>query len=90
MKNINKKVMLGVIAALGLSTSAHATGITTGNLSATTTAASPQVSNINAPPAAIIRLDVGGAAYLNTTSPLSVTITVDTATPSVTVGTAAD
>ena len=76
--------------ALGLSTSAHATRITTGNMSATTTAASPQVTDVNATPAAIIRLDVGGAGYINTTSPLSVSITVDTATPSVTVGTAAD
>ena len=90
MKNINKKVMLRVIAALGLTTSAHATRITTGNMSATTTAASPQVSEVNATPAAIIRLDLGGAGYINTSSPLSVSISVDTATPSVTAGTAAD
>ncbi len=82
--------MLGMIAALGLTTSAHATRVTTGNMSATTTAASPQVSEVNATPAAIIRLDLGGAGYINTSSPLSVSITVDTATPSVTVGTAAD
>ena len=88
MKNI-KSLMLGAVLVAGLSTSAHATRITTGNLAATTTAASPLVSNISATPAAIIRLDVGGASFINTSTPLSVTITVDTSTPSVTVGTAA-
>lgn len=34
-----------------------------------------------------IRFNVGGAKYINTTSPLSVSITVDTLTPAVVVGT---
>lgn len=90
MKNVNKKIMLGVIAALGVTTSAHATRITTGNLANTTTAASPQVSNINATPSSIIRLDLGGANFATNTGQLEVNISVDTATPVVTVGTAAD
>lgn len=87
--SLHKAVLLGTVLVVGVSTSAHATRITTGNMSATTTAASPQVTNISATPSAIIRLDVGGASYINTTTPLSVSITVDTSTPSVTVGTAA-
>ncbi len=82
--------MLGAIFVAGLSSDAYATRITTGNMSATTTAATPLVSNISATPTAIIRLDLGGAGYINTSSPLSVSITVDTSTPSVTVGTAAN
>ncbi len=87
---MNKKIFAGVVIALGLSTTAHATRVTTGNVAGDTTAASPQTSEISATPSSIIRLDLGGAGYINTTSPLSVTISVDTATPSVTVGTAAD
>lgn len=90
MKNVNKKLIFSVITTLGLVGSAHATRVTTGNISGANTNASPQVSNVNATPSSIIRLDLGGAGYINTTSPLSVSITVDTATPSVTAGTAAD
>ncbi len=90
MKNLKKSLMLGTILIAGAATTAHATRITTGNLSATTTAASPQVSNVSATPAAIIRLDLGGANFITAGSDLSVSITVDTSTPSVTVGTAAD
>jgi hypothetical protein len=91
MKN-NLKISLALVAMsiFVMSNSAHATRITTGNMSATTTAATPLVSNISATPVAIIRLDLGGANFINVTSPLSVSITVDTSTPSVTVGTAAD
>lgn len=88
MKNISKIMMVG--AVLGLSTSAHATRITTGNLNLSTTAATPLISNVNATPSSIIRLDLGGANFLTSTGQLSVSITVDTATPVVTVGTAAD
>lgn len=90
MKNVNKKLMVSVIVAMGMTSSAHATRVTTGNMAGATTAASPQVSEVSATPSSIIRLDLGGAGYLNTSSPLSVSISVDTATPSVTVGTAAD
>jgi hypothetical protein len=88
--NFTKSLALGAIVVAGLSSSAYATRITTGNIAGANTNASPQTANISATPSAVIRLDVGGAAYVNTSSPLSVTITVDTATPSVTVGTAAD
>lgn len=47
-------------------------------------------SNLNATPRAMIRLDVGGAKYTSTTSPLTLSITVDCATPAVTIGTATD
>ena len=83
-------MVLGTLSILGAHSTAYATRITTGNMAATTTAATPMVSNISATPAAIIRLDLGGAGYINVASPLSVSITVDTATPSVTVGTAAN
>jgi hypothetical protein len=89
MKNITKSLLLGTIVVAGLSTSAHATRISTGNMSATTTAASPLISNINATPASIIRFDLGGANYTGS-GPLEVNITVDTSTPTVTVGTPAD
>ncbi len=87
---ILKSLMLGAVFVAGFSTNANATRITTGNMSATTTAATPLVTNISATPAAVIRLDVGGANFINVVSPLSVSITVDTSTPSVTVGTAAN
>ncbi len=90
MKNISKVAMLTMIAGLGMTSNAYATRITTGNLSTTTTAASPQVSNVNATPSSSIRLDVGGANFLTATGQLSVSISVDTSTPLVTVGTAAD
>jgi hypothetical protein len=88
--NLKLSLAMGMMSIIGLSTSAHATRITTGNLNLTTTAASPMTSNINATPTAIIRLDVGGANFINATTPLSVSVTVDTSTPVVTVGTAAN
>lgn len=86
--NLHTSLMLGAIVVLGV-TPAHATRITTGNIAGANTNASPQTANVSATPAAVIRLDVGGASYSNTTTPLSVSITVDTSTPTVTVGTAA-
>lgn len=82
--------MLGVISTLGVTTSAFATRITTNNLSNSTTAGTPLISNVNATPSSVIRLDLGGANFITATGQLSVSITVDTATPVVTVGTAAD
>lgn len=86
----NKSLALGAILIAGVTTTAHATRITTGNLSATTTAASSLISNINATPTSIIRFEIGGANYTTSGGQLDVTITVDTSTPTVTVGTAAD
>jgi hypothetical protein len=68
----------------------HATVINTGNYSGTNTNAIPLDARINATPRAMIRLDVGGAKYTSTTSPLTISITVDCSTPAVTSGTAAD
>lgn len=90
MKNTKRAFLLGMISALGVAPLAHATRITTGNMAATTTAATPQVSDVSATPVSSIQLDVGGAKYINTTSPLRVTITVNTSTPTVTVGQAAN
>jgi hypothetical protein len=90
VKKYKKQLMLGAFFVAAFSTTAHATRITTGNMSATTTAASPQVSNISATPSAVIRLDLGGANYITSGGQLSVSITVDTSTPSVTAGTAAN
>lgn len=89
-KTLIKSLMLGAVVASGFTPAAYATRITTGNLNLTTTAATPLTSNINATPSAVIRLDVGGANFLNVVSPLSVSVTVDTSTPVVTVGTAAN
>jgi len=88
--NLTKSLVLGAMVVAGLSSSAHATRITTGNLSATTTAASSLISNINATPASIIRFEIGGANFTTAGGELDVTITVDTSTPTVTAGTAAD
>lgn len=70
--------------------SANATQISTGNMAATTTAATPQIANVSATPVTSIQLDVGGAKYINVTSPLSITISVNTSTPVVTVGQASN
>lgn len=89
-KILVRSLTLGAILVSGLSSNAYATRITTGNLNLTTTAATPLTSNINATPSAVIRLDVGGANFTGASSPLSVSITVDTSTPVVTAGTAAN
>lgn len=72
------------------SSTANATVINTGNYSGTNTNAVPLDALITATPRAMIRLDVGGADYANTTTPLNISITVDSSTPAVTVGPAAD
>ena len=69
---------------------ANSTVINTGNYAGTSTLAIPLGSRINATPRAMIRLDVGGAKYTSTSSPLTISITVDCSTPAVTSGTAAD
>jgi hypothetical protein len=89
MKNMNKLMLVGAVV-LAIAQSAHATRITTGNVTGADTNASPQISNINATPSAIIRLDLGGANFITSAGQLDVTISVDTATPSVTAGAAAD
>ena len=88
--NFTRSLMLGAIVVAGMSSSVEAVVINTGNMAATTTAATPLVSNIVATPASIIRFEVGGAKYLLDGAQLKVSITVDTSTPTVTVGTAAD
>lgn len=90
MNNFTKTLLLGSVFVAGLNTSAFATRITTNNLANSTTAGTPLISNISATPSAIIRLDLGGANFITATGQLSVTISVDTSTPVVTVGTAAD
>lgn len=89
MKNQYLKIVL-TCCALIFCNPVYATVINTGNYSGTSTIALPMRANINATPRAMIRLDVGGADFVNTTTPLSITITVDTSTPAVTVGVAAD
>lgn len=89
-KSLTKSLMLGAIFATGLTSTAHATAINTGTILNTTTAGSPLTTNINATPAAVIRFEVGGANYITSSGQLSVSITVDTSTPTVTTGTAAD
>lgn len=90
MKNMNKILLVGAIS-LGFSASSYAAGsMSTGLLQNTTTAGSPLVSDINATPASVIRLDVAGAKFSGSATPISVTITVDTATPVVLTGNAAD
>lgn len=75
---------------LFVSTLAHATRITTGNLTNSTTAAVPDISNVSATPVSMIRLDLGGAKFPTAAGQLRVAITVDTTTPVVRVGTATD
>lgn len=69
---------------------AQATVVNTGNVAGTTTAGVPLTGNVRANSRAMIRLDIGGADFANTTTPLSISITVDCSTPAVTVGAAAD
>ncbi len=88
--NFTRSLMLGAIVVAGMSSSVEAVVINTGNMAATTTAATPLVSNIVATPASIIRFEVGGAKYVLDGAQLKVSITVDTSTPTVTVGTASD
>ena len=87
--NVIKSLVLGAIVTVA-TTQAQATAINTGTLANTTTAGTPLLTNINATPAATIRFEVGGANFITTTGQLIVTITVDTATPIVTTGTAAN
>lgn len=77
-----------ILILVALSTPAHATRITTGTITGANTNAAPQVAEISATPISSIRLDVGGQRYASTTSPLRVTITVNTSTPAVTAGSA--
>lgn len=86
----NKYKILGFLGILIFCEAAYSTVINTGNYAGTSTLAVPLGSRINATPRAMIRLDVGGADYANTTTPLTISITVDCSTPAVTVGAAAD
>ena len=69
---------------------AHATTINTGTLNNTTTAGSLQTASSSITPSSTIRFDVAGAKFTGSATPLSVTITVDAATPAILSGSAAD
>lgn len=68
----------------------HATVISTGELSDSTTASNPLITNINVAPTPTIRFQVGGANFTTSSSQLNVSISVDALIPTVTVGTAAN
>lgn len=89
MKNVTLKSLVAGAAILA-SSSSMAASIETGLLQNSTTAGSPLVTNINATPVATIRFEVGGAAFVVNGGELDVDISVDTSSPAVLVGTAAD
>lgn len=70
--------------------SSQAVTVNTGNYTGTNSSAVPLTANNYATPRSIIRLDLGGAKYPNSGGELTIAITVDTTTPVVTTGTAAD
>ncbi len=89
-QSIAKKFLLSSVAMLCLGSQAYATSITTGELSNTSTAGSPLLSNITVAPTPTIRFQVGGVAFATASSQLNVSISVDALIPTVTSGTAAD
>lgn len=89
-RSIAKKFLLGSIVMLSLSSQTYATSITTGELSNTSTAGSPLISNITVAPTPTIRFQIGGLAFATASSQLNVSISVDALIPTVTSGTAAD
>jgi len=64
--------------------------VNTGNYSGTNSSAVPLTADQFATPRSIIRLDMGGAKYPTSGGQLTIAITVDSTTPVVTSGTAAD
>ncbi len=68
----------------------HASVINTGNHAGTNTNSVPLNSKTVATPRSMIRLEVGGAKFSPSAGEISVTITVDTTTPSVTSGPSPD
>lgn len=88
MKNIFHRLLFVVI--LSANTSAFATVIDTGILNNTTTAGALMTGTSSITPLSTIRFELGGAKFTSTTSPLTISITVDASTPSVITGTPAN
>ena len=89
--SIKRNLSLVVIFLSELySTTLHATSVNTGLLTNTTTSGTVLSGDLNSTPSSVIRFDVGGAGFTTASGQLSVTITVDSTTPAVVVGTAAN